>query len=343
MTTALFSSHIFFKHVEPGHPESPMRLEAIHEVLTYFGLYARMQEFEPRPVTDDQILAVHSPQLLEKLHAIAHRRHGYLDPDTYMNEHSLEAAYMAAGGVVDAVDLVMNGKVTNAFSLGRPPGHHATRDQSMGFCLINNVAIAAEYARRRYKLERILIVDFDVHHGNGTQDIFYESPNVLYFSSHRYPFYPGTGHWTDIGEGEGKGFTVNVPLPQGVGDETFMRIFDQILYPVARRFHPQLVIVSAGYDAHWRDPMGAQTYVSTTGFAHGARVLQAIAHDFCHNRIVYSLEGGYDLEALADSVGATCHILLGDKDIVDPLGKAPHPERDIRVLLDQVRALHQLG
>lgn len=342
MTTAYLTSDIFLKHADPGHPESPIRLEAIYETLTYGGIFPRMKSIEPAPATDEQIRAVHSTTLLGKLHLLAKRGHGYLDPDTYINEHSMEAAYLAAGAAVGAVDVVMKGQARNAFALVRPPGHHATVDQSMGFCLFNNIAIAARHALTRHKLERILIVDFDVHHGNGTQDIFYDSPNVLYFSTHRYPFYPGTGHWQDSGAGAGKGFTVNVPLLQLAGDETYARVFDEILYPVAKRYAPQLVLVSAGYDAHWRDPMGALTLVTTNGFVKMARVLQSVAHDFCNERIVYVLEGGYDLEALAESVAATCRVLLGDKDIDDPLGPAPQQERDMRALLEQIRALHGL-
>jgi acetoin utilization deacetylase AcuC-like enzyme len=341
MSTAYLYSPTFLEHAEPFHVEAPDRLSTIMRVLDETRLHERLTALEPVRARDEQILAVHTPRHLEKIRALA-ARGGHLDLDTYMNPRSLDAAYLAAGGAIRAVDAVMQGEVNYAFSLARPPGHHATRGQAMGFCLFNNLAIAACHALNHYKLERVMIVDFDVHHGNGTQDIFYDTSRVLYFSSHRYPFYPGTGHWSDMGEDEGVGFTVNVPLPFGVGDVTFQRIADDVVYPLAERYQPQLLLVSAGYDAHWADPLGAMTLVSTAGFATMVRTLKNIADDFCHARMVLTLEGGYHLDALAYSVAATFAALLGETEIRDPVGAAPMPERDAGDLIEQLRGVHRL-
>jgi acetoin utilization deacetylase AcuC-like enzyme len=248
---------------------------------------------------------------------------------------------VAAGGLVDAVEAVLNGRMDNAFAMVRPPGHHALTSRGMGFCLFNNVAVAARYALEEKGLERILIVDFDVHHGNGTQDSFYEESSVLYFSTHQYPYYPGTGHWREIGKGEGQGYTANVPLPGGVGDEGFQLIFDELLYPLAERYQPQLILVSAGYDSHWDDPL-AMMGLTITGYANLARTLKAMADDFCGGKIAFTLEGGYHLEVLSHSILNALKVLLGDEDIVDPLGPSPRPERSIDDLLVQLKGLHRL-
>lgn len=335
-------SPIFLEHAEVGHPESPQRLEAILQVLEDTGLLKQMTPLVPQPATDEQLLAVHSQKHLDKIRA-AHEHGGMmLDADTFLGERSREAAYLAAGAAVGAVDAAMGGRVDAAFALVRPPGHHATLDLAMGFCIFNNVAVAAQHALDRYGLERVLIVDFDVHHGNGTQDIFYESPNVLYFSTHRYPFYPGSGHWHDVGLGSGAGATINVPLPHSIGDKMYARVFDDLLYPAAERFRPQLVLVSAGYDAHWSDPLGALMLLTTSGYGYLSRVLTSIARDFCDGRIVFILEGGYNLDALGHAVAATIGAVLGQDDPDDPVGPAPRDERDIGDLIEHLRGMHRL-
>src|SRR5581483_6951736 len=260
----------------------------------------------------------------------------------YMNEYSRQAAYLAAGAAINAVNAVMTGIVDASFSLARPPGHHATRDLAMGFCLFNNVAVAAQYAIDRYNLERILVMDFDVHHGNGTQDIFYSSPEVYYFSTHRYPFYPGSGHWRDIGAERGRGFTFTVPLPHSVGNDQYARIFDELLYPAMQRYQPQLVLVSAGYDAHWSDPLGALTLLDATGYAYLTRVLHSIAEEFAQGRIVLVLEGGYNLDALGWCTYASVEALLGNSVDDDPVGPPPREERDISELIEHLQGIHQL-
>ena len=335
-------SPVYLLHSERGHPESPQRLEAIMQVWQDQHLLKKLVAVEPTPATDERLLRVHSQKHLNTLE-YADRRGGLqIDGDTYMNEYSRQAAYLAAGGAMNAVDAVMQGKVDASFLLARPPGHHATRDLAMGFCLLNNAAVAAQYAIDQYGLERVVIVDFDVHHGNGTQDIFYESPNVFYFSTHRYPFYPGSGHWRDIGAEAGHGFTFNVPLPHNVGNEQYARIFDELLYPAMERYHPQLVLVSAGYDAHWADPLGALTLLDAPGYHYLTRVLHSMAKEFCDGKIVCILEGGYHFDALAWSSYASVQALLGEPAEDDPIGPPPREERDISDLIDQLKGVHQL-
>lgn len=335
-------SPLCLKHSEPGNPESPQRLEAIMQVWQDTRLLERLIALPVTPATDKQLLRVHSQKHLNTI-AYANDRGGMqIDGDTYMNAFSRQAAYLAAGAAINAVDAVMQGQVDAAFSLGRPPGHHATRDLAMGFCLFNNAAVAAQYALDKYKLERLLIMDFDVHHGNGTQDIFYGSPNVYYFSTHRYPFYPGSGHWRDIGADEGRGFTFNVPLPHSVGNDQYARIFDELLYPEMERYQPQLVIVSAGYDAHWSDPLGALTLLDATGFAYMTRVLHSIAKEFAGGKIVLLLEGGYNLDALAWCSYASVEALFGNTVTDDPVGPPPREERDISDLIEHLQGIHQL-
>jgi acetoin utilization deacetylase AcuC-like enzyme len=335
-------SPVFLKHSAAGHPEAPQRLEAILQVWQDTGLMDRLVAIEPSLATEERLLRVHSQKHLNTID-YANRRGGLqIDGDTYMNEYSREAAYLSAGAAMNAVDAVMTGIVDASFSLARPPGHHATRDLAMGFCLFNNVAVAARYAVDHYKLERVLVMDFDVHHGNGTQDIFYSSPNVYYFSTHRYPFYPGSGHWRDIGAEEGRGCTFNVPLPHSVGNDQFARVFDDLLYPAMSRYQPELVLVSAGYDAHWADPLGALTLLDATGYAYMTTVLYSIAREFARGRIVLMLEGGYNFDALAWSAHASMEALLGNPVTEDPVGAPPREERDISDLIEHLQGVHRL-
>ncbi len=341
MSTACLYSPVFLEHEEEDHPESPERLREIMRVLKDSALLPRLKPIDPIQATDAQIVSVHTAQHLQRVKEIVGRGGGHFDSDTYANARSLDAARLAAGAVVRAVDAVMAGEVDNAFALVRPPGHHATRTRAMGFCLFNNIAIGAQHALDQHHLERVLVADYDVHHGNGTQDIFYRTPRVLYFSTHQYPYYPGTGNWTDIGEGAGEGFTINVPLAPGVGDEGYQRIFDDLLYPAAERYRPQLVLVSVGYDAHWRDPLAMEN-LSLAGYASLAKTMAELARDFCNGRLVYVLEGGYDLEVCASGVANTFHALLGDTEISDPVGPAPRPGSDIGEYVEQLRGVHRL-
>jgi len=341
LSTAYVYDPLYLEHNLPGHPENRERLVRIMELLEKQRVLERLVAVEATPVSLEHLARNHSQSYIDTVRQMAERGGGHLDLDTYMNARSYEVALMAAGGLVNAVEAVLEGEVNNAFALVRPPGHHALRSRGMGFCIFNNVAVAARYALEEKGLERVLIVDFDVHHGNGTQEAFYDESCVLYFSTHQYPHYPGTGHWRDIGEGEGEGYNVNVPLPGGVGDEGYGRIFDEFLYPLAKRYCPQLILVSAGYDAHWADPLAAMQ-LSITGYANLARTLKTMADELCQGSIVFTLEGGYQLEVLAYAVLNTFHALLGDKEVLDPLGPSPRPERSITDFLDQLKGLHWL-
>jgi acetoin utilization deacetylase AcuC-like enzyme len=341
LSTAYVYDPIYLEHNLPGHPENKERLVRVMALLEKQGMLERLVAVEATPVSLERLARNHSQSYIDTVRQVAERGGDHLDLDTYTSPRSYEVALMATGGLVNAVEAVLEGKVDNAFALVRPPGHHAVRAQGMGFCLFNNVAVAARYALEEKGLERILIVDFDVHHGNGTQDAFYDEASVLYFSTHQYPHYPGTGHWREIGRGEGEGYTANVPLPGGVGDKGFERIFDEFLYPLAERYCPQLILVSAGYDSHWADPL-AEMQLSITGYAHLARRLKTMADDLCQGRLVFTLEGGYQLEVLAYAVLNTFHVLLGDEEIQDPLGPARRSERDVSELVDQLKGLHRL-
>ena len=341
MKTALLYSPVFLEHKEEGHPESPERLRTTMRVLKETGILARLVALDPVPATDAQLQAVHTPNQVARVKQLVARGGGHFDPDTYANARSLDAARLAAGAVVRAIDAVMQHKVDNAFMLGRPPGHHATRNRSMGFCLFNNIAVGAQHAMDAHGLERVMIVDYDVHHGNGTQDIFYDTARALYFSTHQFPHYPGTGDWDETGIDDGRGFTVNVPLPTGVGDDGYQRVFDDLLAPLAERYHPQLILASVGFDAHWRDPL-AMELLSIAGYASLARTLVDLARDLCDGRIVFALEGGYDLDVIAHGVAATLRVLLGEADITDPLGASPRGERAIDDLIEHLLGVHRL-
>jgi acetoin utilization deacetylase AcuC-like enzyme len=333
----------YTEHDLPGHPERADRIRAIWRGLDESGLAARMRRPEPHAVDESLVLAVHTEDYLDLLRRVsAMPRTMHLDPDTYAGPGALEIALLSAGGAVVAVDTVLGGTAANGLAAIRPPGHHAMADHAMGFCLLGNVAIAARHAQIRYGIERVLIVDYDVHHGNGTQAMFYGDPSVLYVSTHQWPFYPGTGAVTEIGAGGGEGYTINVPLPAGSGDANYAAVFDQIIWPAAERFQPQLILVSVGFDAYWADPL-AEMRLTLSGYSHLAGEVMRMAQRFCGGKVVFVLEGGYDLDALRYGAGNVARVLLGDPTN-DPLG-APalaRPEPDIAVLLARVRKLHVL-
>lgn len=341
MTTAYLYSDRFLDHVEPGHPERPDRLKAIMRALGASGVLARMKQLDFEAATLEQVTPVHLPRYLKILREVCERGGGHLDADTYVTPESYEIALLAAGACIALADAVYLREVDNGIAFVRPPGHHATMMQGMGFCLLNNVAIAARYLVDTYQLQRVLIVDYDVHHGNGTENIFYRDPRVLYVSTHQYPHYPGTGHWRDIGEGEGKGTTLNLPLPPGVGDKGYQFAFDELLWPFVERFRPQFVLLSAGFDAHHRDPL-AHMLLSVSGYASLTRSLKQMAEEFCEGRVAVVLEGGYDLDALAQGAVAVCRVLLGDDEIPDPLGPAPQLEQEVTDYIHQLKAFHML-
>jgi len=335
---------IYLKHDTGQHPENASRLEAIISHLEQTGLINQLTLVKPRAASIEELSLVHSEQHIAHVQDVGQGGGGWLDADTVMSSDSYQAALYAAGGVIRASEAVMQGEVDSAFALVRPPGHHATATRAMGFCLFNNVAIAAKYALAKYNLERIAIIDFDVHHGNGTQESFYDNSQVLYVSTHESPFYPGTGSVDETGKGEAKGMTVNIPLPAGCGDAEYLLAFEQIIVPAVKRFNPQLILVSAGYDTHWADGL-AMMQVGVTGFAQMVKIIKGLADELCSGRLVLTLEGGYNLTALAASVKATFDILLGNASIEDPLGQSSHrlAAPSIASLISKIKEIHNLA
>jgi acetoin utilization deacetylase AcuC-like enzyme len=342
MTTAYVTDSRYHTHTLAGHPEHAGRLQAIHALLDERGVTARMLRPTPEPVTDAQILSIHTPDYLEVLRWTETQQGVMLGSDTYVLPHSFGIARLAAGAAVSAVDTVMRGEADNALVAARPPGHHAVQDTAMGFCLLANISLAAMHARQQYDLERIMIVDIDVHHGNGTEAIFYDDPSVLFLSTHQYPWYPRTGAVTDTGRGAGVGYTINVPLEAGVGDIGFRQVYEQVVWPAARRYRPQLLLVSAGFDAHFADPLCTMR-LTLPGYDFIVRELLRMADELCGGKIVLVLEGGYNLTSLSHGMLNLAKALLGDSDLSDPLGNAPGREPDVAPLLTRIRTLHRLG
>jgi len=295
------------------HCESPERLEVILSALDRAGLLARVQRIQPRPATPEELCLVHSSSHVERLARVCRDGQAYIDvPDCAICPASFDVAFLAAGGILAAGDAVMEGRVARAFCAVRPPGHHAERDRSLGFCLFNNVAIAARYLQQRWGLKRVLIVDWDVHHGNGTQHVFEDDPDVLYCSLHEHPAwnYPGTGWDSEDGTGAGVGATVNISMLPGSGDSQYRQAFEQRLLPAAERFEPQFVLISAGFDAHQADPL-ARIELKDESFDWMLTVLMRLAEKCCHGRLVSVLEGGYDPGVLRRCVSAHVRLLAG--------------------------------
>jgi acetoin utilization deacetylase AcuC-like enzyme len=335
MATGYVYDPLYLEHNVAHHPENSQRLVAIMQTLEASGMLARLVSIPAKDVEPETLAAVHTPAYVDVVRRRAEFG-AWLDADTYLSRASYAAAIRAAGGVCEATRAVLRGQVRNAFAIVRPPGHHALPERGMGFCLFNNVAVAAKDALRCEMVERVLIADFDVHHGNGTAAVFAGDPAVLYVSTHQYPHYPGTGRAEETGGGS----VVNVPLPAGVGDDGLCRAFDEVLVPAAQRFQPDLILASAGYDGHWRDPL-AGLEVSVKGFGRLVHTLKELAGECCHGRLVLALEGGYDLQALRYSALASLQVLAGEEP-EDPLGPAPGPEVDPAGVLARVRAIHGL-
>jgi acetoin utilization deacetylase AcuC-like enzyme len=305
----LYDDPIFREHdAGHGHPERPERIEAARRGLADAKLEGELEARPTRPATRDELLRVHTDDHVAEVAATEGHTYRF-DPDTQAGPRSYLAALRAAGAVTDAVERVLSGDLDRAFCLVRPPGHHALADRAMGFCLFNNVAVAAAHALAS-GLSRVLVVDFDVHHGNGTQAIFYDDPRVLYISSHAYPFYPGTGGLAETGAGPGRGFTVNLPLPNGAGDAEYARVYREIVEPVARAFDAEIVLVSAGFDAYRDDPLAGMD-LTARGYAELMDVCLSAAAGAARGRVVVALEGGYGLDNIAEGSAVIARALLG--------------------------------
>lgn len=344
MTTAYVSDARYIEHDFPGHVEHAGRIQAVWEQLEQQNILPQLLHLPATSVSDEQILSGHSHGLLQRLNDVSLQdRVVRIDQDTYGLPISLEIARLAAGGVITAVDAVLSGAAENALSIVRPPGHHATPERAMGFCLLNNIAIAARHAQDYHGISRILVIDYDVHHGNGTQDIFYDDASVLFVSLHQSPYYPGTGNLDEIGAGPGHGFTLNLPIAAGHGDESYQDLFEHIVEPVARRFDPELTLISAGFDAHWVDPL-ASMRLSLSGYDWLARRCISLAEQHCGGKIVFVMEGGYDLPALAHGWCNIAYALLGQDTLSDPYGDAPsaHGRGAIAPSIEKARQIHVL-
>jgi acetoin utilization deacetylase AcuC-like enzyme len=310
--TAVYKDTLFLEHKTPaGHPESPERLQTIYEVLANEEIGGRFIYPHFKPVSTEILELNHSTALTRRVAATQGLQHDALDPDTHTSARSHEAACLAAGALIDGIQRIFTEEIDNAFCLVRPPGHHAERSKSMGFCLYNNIAVAASWALRELGLERIMIVDWDLHHGNGTQQSFYDTDKVLFFSVHQYPYFPGTGAVLENGAGMGQGMTVNVPLPGGEGDFEYARVFNELVVPMARLYHPELILVSCGFDIWAGDPLGDMR-VTAAGIAWMTRTLVQVAEELCQGRLLITLEGGYDLTAIRNGSLAVLAELSGE-------------------------------
>lgn len=335
--TAILRDPLFLDH-DPGfdHPESPQRLKVIYEVLDKKEVNNCFVFPDFEPASHKVIELNHGSNLINRVAETAGKMFDALDPDTKTSPDSYAAATLAVGALIKGVDLLVEGAVDNGFAFVRPPGHHAEKDRCMGFCLFNNVAVAAKYAISHYGMKRIMIVDWDLHHGNGTQNSFYDSDKVLYVSTHQYPYYPGTGAVAETGKGKGKGYTVNIPLPGHQGDMDYATIFDDIIVPLGKQYKPELILVSCGFDIHKNDPLGSME-VTAAGFSYITRAMVQLAEAVCEGRLLITLEGGYDLNGQRDGAMAVLSELLGE-----PLdtGFSTNMDEKTRTQLSKNKSVH---
>jgi acetoin utilization deacetylase AcuC-like enzyme len=341
LKTGIVYDDIFLKHDYPGHPENANRLKSIITGLTQQNLLGKTITIESRLAGMEEIAICHSKEYIRYVKEFCGKGGGYLDPDTYSNHYSYEAAIKAVGGSIDLATSVIKGELKNGFALLRPPGHHALANKSMGFCLFGNIAIAAKIALTQPGINKVAIVDFDVHHGNGTQALIGDDPNILFISSHQYPFYPGTGSINEIGNGEAEGTVINIPFPAGVGDNGFRKAYETIVIPSIEKFKPDLILISAGYDAHWDDPL-ANLSLSLRGFNWISKRLIETANKICSSKIVFFLEGGYNLEVLKFGVTNSTKTLMGIEDFQDPIGPSSIQEPNVERLIKELQSIHNL-
>jgi len=334
MTVAIIRDNRFREH-DPGagHPESPDRLRVIDELIERD--YGSLPLIAPRLAAQSELALIHDPHYIRTVANTEGKPSSRLDADTGLSARSYEIARLAVGGLLEAVDAILGtrdpGPLTpsSIFAFVRPPGHHAEPGRGMGFCLFNNVAIAAAYAKKKHGLKRVLIVDWDLHHGNGTQKAFYEDPGVLFFSSHQYPYYPGTGNFSETGSGPGEGYIVNAPLPTGFGDAEYISVYDKILKPIALEYRPELVLVSAGFDPYFKDPLGGMK-LTRAGFGALMDIVKTIAEDTCSGKVLLTLEGGYNPDGLRDGVGAVLQSLMSKPRRPSEINASPASEQVIR-------------
>ena len=332
---ALIKDDRYLEHnAGEGHPESPSRLRVIHDLID--SEFNSLPLIEPRLAAEDELALIHDPFYIQNVARTTGKAHTQLDPDTGLSARSYEIARLAAGGLLNAVDSLLNPQSAirnpkSVFAFVRPPGHHAEAERAMGFCIFNNVAIAAAYAKKQYGLKRILIVDWDLHHGNGTQHVFYDDPAVLFFSSHQYPYYPGSGSFSETGSGAGEGFTVNAPFPVGFGDREYLAVYDRVLRPIALEFKPELVLVSAGFDPYIKDPLGGMQ-VTGEGFGGLASLVRGIAEQTCGGKVLITLEGGYNPEGLREGVRAVLQAFVRPHQPV-AIPAAPAADRVLQAII----------
>ncbi|MDD3717349.1 MAG: histone deacetylase [Actinomycetota bacterium] len=312
-TTAVFYDPIYMEHdTGYGHPERPERLQTTMQVMEQSGLSEKVRIISPRDASVEEIGLVHPRKYIDKVRKTAESGGGWLDPDTHVGVRSYDAALKSAGAVLEGLERIFSGDIDNAFCLVRPPGHHATEERGMGFCLFNNNAIAARFAIKEFGIRRVFILDWDAHHGNGLQDIFYDDNKVLYVSLHQYPHYPGTGSTSELGIGAGEGFTINFPLPARSGEEVYLAAFDQVIAPIVRTYQPELVLISAGYDGHFSDQL-CSMLLRGNSYAEMAMRLKGMAEEYCGGKMMAALEGGYNLVGIAISITNTIAVMAGEE------------------------------
>jgi acetoin utilization deacetylase AcuC-like enzyme len=333
MTIGIVRDDIYLEHITDSyHPENPDRLKHIYSMLDAID-NSGIVYISPRMATHEEIALNHDMTYIESI-ASTQGKERRLDPDTSASPMSYEASCMAVGGMLELADELVAGAIDVGFALVRPPGHHAESNRAMGFCIFNNVAVCARYLEKKHNFNRILVVDFDLHHGNGTQHSFYKDSKILYFSTHQYPYYPGTGWYEEVGAGEGKGYTVNVPLSYGMGDADYSYIFKEILTPIADLYKPEIILVSAGFDTYHADPLGSMA-VTEAGFAEMTRIILDIAAKQCKGRTLFALEGGYDLKGLASSVRAMIMEMKGVSTLTRD--KKGNPSSEVINVVDSVK------
>lgn len=343
--STLFTFVPAYEHNMIGHPEHAGRGKAVIDLLSKLGTLNGLTTLESKKASAQQIMRVHSQSVLERAEEISLRGGGRIDQDTYATDQSFDQALLAAGSVADAAINIAQGSSGNGYAFVRPPGHHAEFDRSMGFCLFNNIAVAAREVQASTNCSRLMIVDIDVHHGNGTQDIFYGDDSILFVSTHQYGswFYPGTGAAQEVGQTSAKGFNFNVPLPAGTGDVGYIRVVDELIVPAAQKFMPDMILISAGFDAHWQDPL-ASMELSLTGYAQISQRLIKLAAEICNGKILFVQEGGYMLDVLAHAVLNTVFALQKKDEIIDPYGKSPVLEEpELQGMIKELQLLHLLN